>query len=592
MGATTIDYVVMGVYLAVLLVMGYAIRKMTTDLSDYFRGGAKGTWWLVGMSIFISSISARTFTGNAGVAYTDGWTVTTIYFGNIIGALVLVVLAGRFRRIRAITMPEVVRMRYGVGLEQFYSYFGVIMGLIGGGTMLWGLAIFCSAVFQLDLYLTTIVLGLVVIFYSCSGGRWAVMATDFLQGLIIMPITLIITVLALIQLGGLGGMFGAINEQGLAADFKMVKDYDPETLGAYSMKWIAAVMFTQVIFNMTLGAASRFFSVKDEREGRRAAWLNVWLCAIGAIIWFIPPIAARLLFPEAVDTLDISKPAEAAYAVASMQLLPLGLLGIMVIAMFSTTASTLDTGLNGAAGIVVINMYPALARKLGLPVIEDQEKLLFYSRLVTIVFGVLIILFALYFASLDGVGMFEVMLDLTALLGIPTVIPSLMGLYIKRTPSWSGIFCIVVAAIPAFIAFCGNKDWFGVDPWPYHHKIFIVLFTGVAAYLFTMLFWKGESAENKARIEEFFSRLRRPVDFSGEVGSGNDAMQMRFLGGFSCLIAGLLLLLLFIADTWTGILCVVGLSGFMGVIGGALWYGGLRMDQRLRRASVISGDPK
>lgn len=584
MGASTIDYIVMAVYLGVLLVMGYTIRKMTSDVSDYFRGGCKGTWWLVGMSIFISSISARTFTANAGVAYTDGWTVTSIYLANIVGALVLVALAGRFRRIRATTMPEVVRMRYGVGLEQFYAYWGVILGIIGGATMLWGLAIFCSAVFEVDLKLTIIVLGVVVLFYSCSGGRWAVMATDFLQGLVIMPITLIITVLALIQLGGIGGLFGEIDAQGLTEKFKMVKEYDLATLGNYSMLWIMAVVVSQVIFSMTLGSAVRFFSVKDEFEGRKAAWLNVALCIVGAAIWFIPPIAARLLFPEAIDGLEMGKPAEAAYAIASMQLLPLGLLGIMVIAMFSTTASTLDTGLNGAAGIVIINMYPAICRCFNLPEVTDQDRLLRYSRWITVVFGVAMILVALYFAGLDGAGMFEIMLDITALLGIPTVIPNLMGLYIRRTPAWSGLFSICAASVPAFIAFCGNKGWFGVEPWAYHEKIFIVLFTGVAAYLLTMFFWKNESEAKKTMISEFFEKLHCPVDFAGEVGSGTDAVQMRFLGGFSGLVGGLLLLLLIVADSLTGVVCILFLAGFMGLVGWLLWRGGVNMEQRLRKA--------
>lgn len=578
---STIDYVVMGAYLVLLLILGYAIRKMTSNVGDYFRGGSKGTWWLVGMSMFISGVSARTFTANAGIGYTDGWTVNAIYMANIVAGLVLVLLAGRFRRIRATTMPEVVRMRYGAGLEQFYSYWGVIFGNIGGATMLWALAIFCSAVFELDLTLTIVVLGAVVIFYSCSGGRLAVMATDFLQVLVIMPITLLIAVLALVKLGGIGGLFGEIQAQGLTEQFKMVKEYDLATLGNYSMMWILAVVVSQIIFSMTLGSAVRFFSVKDEPEGRKAAWLNVGLSVIGAAIWMVPAIAARLLFPEVVDGMEIGKPAEAAYAVVSMQLLPLGLIGIMVIAMFSTTASTLDTGLNGAAGIVIINMYPAICRRFNLPQVTDQTRLIAFSRWITVFFGIIMILIALYFSGLDGTGMFEIMLDLTALLGIPTVIPNLMGLYIKRTPAWSGFFSIGVALIPSFFAFCGNKGWLGIEPWAYHEKVFVILFTGVAAYLFTMLFWKYESEEKKSMISEFFARLRRPIDFAGEVGSGTDADQMRFLGIFCMIIGGGIFLLLTVAETLTGVGSVLFLALSMGGIGLALWLGGRRLNRKL-----------
>jgi Na+/proline symporter len=80
-----VEYVVIGAYLLMLLGVGFAMRKMSSDVSDYFRAGAKGTWYLVGSSAFMAAFSAWTFTGAAGVAYEAGWSVIIIYASNAAG---------------------------------------------------------------------------------------------------------------------------------------------------------------------------------------------------------------------------------------------------------------------------------------------------------------------------------------------------------------------------------------------------------------------------------------------------------------------------------------------------------------------------
>lgn len=88
---------VVGVYILILVGIGYAFGKLNKNVNDYFRSGCKGTWWLVGMSVFISSISTKTFTGNAGAAFEAGWSPICIYIGGTIaGILSLLVVAHPF----------------------------------------------------------------------------------------------------------------------------------------------------------------------------------------------------------------------------------------------------------------------------------------------------------------------------------------------------------------------------------------------------------------------------------------------------------------------------------------------------------------
>ena len=220
MSETSVEYVVIGCYLAVLVGVGMVFRRFNENVSDYFRNGCKGTWWLVGSSAFMTAFSAWTFSGAAGAAYEAGWSVLVIYLANSVGfAINGLFLAKWFRQIRAITGPEVIRLRFGISTQQFYAWMSFVMQTLYSSLHLLGLAIFCSAVFGYKIEQVIVVVGAVVLLYSLIGGSWAVTATDFLQTLILIPITILVGVLCLVKLGGVGALFQGIQDMGLSSAY-------------------------------------------------------------------------------------------------------------------------------------------------------------------------------------------------------------------------------------------------------------------------------------------------------------------------------------------------------------------------------------
>jgi len=159
-----IEYMVIGAYLAVLIGIGFVFRQFNSDVSDYFRNGCKGTWWLVGSSAFMTAFSAFTFTASAGAAFEAGWSVMVIFMGNVLGFLLTAAfVAPWFRQLRAITAPEVIRMRFGRTTQQFYAWLSMMLNLLQAGLWLNGAAIFAAVVFGYDLQTVIVTLGLVVL---------------------------------------------------------------------------------------------------------------------------------------------------------------------------------------------------------------------------------------------------------------------------------------------------------------------------------------------------------------------------------------------------------------------------------------------
>ena len=193
------DYLVITGYFCLILGTGFAFKKMADkSTSDYFRGGGRMLWWMVGSTAFMMQFSAWTFTGAAGKAFTDGFAVCLVFFANTFSYFCgWAYFSHRFRQMRVDTPTEAIRRRFGSGNELFFSCALIIFTLLNAGIWLNALGVFSSAVFEADIFLTIIVIGLAVVFVSVLAGAWGVVASDFVQTLVVATVSVACAVVAL-----------------------------------------------------------------------------------------------------------------------------------------------------------------------------------------------------------------------------------------------------------------------------------------------------------------------------------------------------------------------------------------------------------
>lgn len=587
MEISNIEYIVIAGYLILTIVVGIYFKKFSSNTDDYFKGGSKGTWWLVGTSAFMGSFTAWTFTGAAGMAYESGYSVMFLFLGSSLGYFMnFLFLAPWLRQMRVTTLPEAISLRFGEETRNFYALYEVPVRVLYAAMSLYSLGIFCSAVFGYNINYVIIGCGIVTLFYSATGGRWAVMATDFLQGLILLPLTVIIAWICLDKLGGVGNMIQMIEREGLTEEYSMINSAELFA-GAYTWGWVSAIFVKQFLVYNSLNAAPRYFSVKDGREARKAALLACVFLLFGSLIWFLPPITARLLFHEQVMALDISKPAEASYAIASISLMPVGLIGMIVVAILTATMSSMDTGLNTNVAILIKDIYPKLSCFFSWKPKQESE-LLQIGRLYTWFLGSLIILLALYFAQQEGIGIFEIMLDVGALLAVPIAIPLLWGLFFRQTPWWAALFSIGAAFVPSCFVFFDipliyigfSQEFSDGFVWTYQQKLFSVFGAGTFGFLLSILFAPAPDSEHRAKVDSFFKLMKTPIDFEKEIGAGNDLRQLTAIGRFGATVAGFIALLLIIPNPIEGRLAILTLTLVIGGISAMMIRAGMKSDKR------------
>lgn len=145
---TIYDYIVIASYFVFLVSLGFIFKRFNKGSKDYFAGGQRMCWWLLGGSLFISNFSCWTFTGAAGVAYKYGILIIYVYALDVLGYIIgFLIFATRLRQMRLITAIDGVRRRYGKVNEQFFNWLSILRSPLLGGAWLLGLAMILTTVF-------------------------------------------------------------------------------------------------------------------------------------------------------------------------------------------------------------------------------------------------------------------------------------------------------------------------------------------------------------------------------------------------------------------------------------------------------------
>ncbi|WP_309380320.1 sodium:solute symporter family protein [Cerasicoccus frondis] len=576
-----IEYITLILYLGVLLALGAVFARFNKNLSDFVRGGAQGTWWMVGMSILMSGISAFTFTGNASAAYEAGPSMLIIYVANCAGFAIGGFFLGPWlRQTRAYTAPDVVRARFGTSVEQFSAFVGLFMGPLYAAVQLYALSLFASTVLDMPLIPIMVTIAVIVVFYSTTGGKWAVMATDFVQGLIMYAITILVCYLSLRAVGGVSGFIDHWKTPAIAQSFEFFKEPGAFHGDRFTVKWAIVIFFMQVSGQISLSSASRYISAKDGREASRASWMAFVLMAVGSLLWFIPPMVCRMLYEGEMMATGLDKPSESAYAFIATKLLPNGMLGMLIAAMFAATMSSMDSGLNGQVGSLVRNIIPRLRGALGYNQPLPSKVEVRICHLATLMLGVLIIFYALIIATQDKVALFDVFLLVGSVIGIPMSFPMLVGLWVKKLPCWSYFPIFAGCMLPSVWSFVDES--LNDVSWTVQDRTMWIFVFGIGATLVCRFCYRTTSTESREKIGEFFETMHTPVDYEKEIGSSTVDYAQYFVLGKSVMgVGGLILFILFVPNDLAARICILSVALSIIFIGALLHRSGDRVRKRV-----------
>ena len=589
----SLDLAIVGAYMCVLVVIGIVFGKLVKSSSDYFKAGAKGSWWMVGASMFMSGISAWTFVGNASGIFWSGWSPLALYVANLVGFVLAALFLGRwYRQMRVITYAETIKERFGTSAEQLVAHLLVLNGFMWAGVGLYTLCVFVTPLIP-GVPIEGLILGIgaVVVLYCTVGGNWAVMANDFVQGVILVIVTSIVTVLCLVNAGGIGAFFEAVANSPAAADLSLITPLPADApAGAsswsayanYGLAWCVVIFINQLFNQSSLFQGVRYFSAKDGREATKASIFAGLMMLMGLAVFFIPPIYARVFLETEVLAMHEvpKKAAEFAYSITSQTVLPKGTFSIMIVAIFAAAISTLDTGLNRNAALIIRDLLPAHRKLWGIKPMNPNREVI-YGKITTVLAGFVVMGIAVFYANVKDTSLFDFMIKtIVGQLMTPQFVPLILFLFIRKVPRWAIFSSLAGGYLPTVILLIRNAlaaDPIVLSP---HLTMALVMSGGTIGFIIARPFWSKISAEEKAATNAFYEKMERPIDFKAEVGEGNDAFQLIMIGRFALVLGLLFLLLLFPVDTVAGRWVVMTISGIVGGIGSLMWLSGKKLKKK------------
>lgn len=559
------DYIVVVFYLGFMFFMGPLYKSFSKSASDFFRGGGGMLWWVVGSSTFMSTFSAWSFTGGAAKAYETGTFFLLLFACNIIGYLFTYFFtAAKFRQMRVVTAIEGIRKRFGNTNEQVFAWLPIFSNLILGGIYLYTISIFMYGVFGINITLLIVVLGSVVCLMTLLGGSWAATAGDFVQMLIVLSITLVMVFLTLThpQIGGFSGLLEKIPAEHL-------------NWSLFDRPWVVILFAITLLINqlvqnnsMTTTGGAKYVFVKNGRDAKRSTMISIFGYLALSPIWMIPAVAATFFHPDlAAEFPMLNNPNEAAYVAMAQTLLPAGLLGLLVCAIFAATLTTINTFLNVSSGAFVRNFYIRVINKNA-----SEARQIKLGRIFILINGVLMMLIAIYFQGLKSTPLFDLLLIAAASIGIPSTIPLFFGIFVKKTPAWSAwstMLCGFILAIILRVILTHDfiNDLFSPQvsfTAQELNDLNIAITTGVlfiactAWYFASMFFYKGETKAYEQQVETFFDEINTPISMEEEHQDEqeNDSRQYSVLSQLCLIYGGFVMLLNFIPNSWESRICI------------------------------------
>ncbi len=487
------DYFIIIAYFILMLSMGVYFYRRMHRMKDFFSGSNRITWWLSGVSFYMSCFSVFGFVVYSALGYQYGWLPITLFWVFIPGALLGgLVLGIRWRRARIDSPVEYLENRYGWLIRQFSAWQGLPVKIIDDALKLVAIGIFFSATLGIDLRQSMICSALIILAYTFMGGLWAVTSTDFIQFIVMGAAVLVLFPLSLNEAGGLSAFIKNSPE-----------GFFRPTGGDYNWFYLSVtvLMYTLTMSSVHWQLIQRYTCVPTERDVRKVGWLVAVLCLVTPILMYVPAMAARQFLPVGTEPKEV-------YPLLCSHLLPTGLLGLTVAAMFAATMSMLSSDYNVIANVMTNDIYRRFMRPNA-----TQKELLWAGRISTLVAGLLALGVALLMVEAGGEDLFKNMIQLFSVFTAPIAIPMILGILSKKITNAgavSGYLCGITTGLVLFFTLPKSLELFSRQ-WQ-KENLLLLATTGITALAMIVVSkLTSHSTTEQQQINDFFEKLAAPV---------------------------------------------------------------------------------
>ncbi|HKL87444.1 MAG TPA: sodium:solute symporter [Salinibacter sp.] len=368
------DWIVIAGYALTVLGVGVWATRRSDTSDDYFLAGRSLPWVVVGASLFATNMSGSTLVGLVGGAYQMGLAVYNYEWTAVVALLALMVLfLPAYRRLNITTAPEFLERRFDVRTRRCFSALALVGNvLIDMAGALYAGAIFVNVVIPaLSLETCVVLLALMAGGYAVAGGMRAAVYTDVLQGILLMLGAGCVTAVAYGEVGGWDAVVAATEPNMRRLILPAGNDVLPwpGLVTGLALLGIYYWCINQVMVQRALSARSL-------QQARHGALLAGFLKLPVLVVLVMPGLFALVLYP------NLGNP-DLVFPKLTLELLPTGVRGFILVAFIAAVMSSVDSVLNSASALVTMDFYATFRPQ------ASEERLVLVGRIVAVVILVL-----------------------------------------------------------------------------------------------------------------------------------------------------------------------------------------------------------
>lgn len=463
-----LDYLAFGAYFVVLCSVGYWFgRKKKKDSADYFLAGRTLPWYVVGSSFIAANISSEHFIGMIGAAFVYGICAAMFEWANVVTFSLLIWFFIPFLlAAKVFSTPEFLEKRFNATTRQFFAYVTIISNIVAFlAAVLYGGALALQKLFGWNLWFAIIVLGIVAGGWAVYGGLRSVAWMDVFTVIVMIAGGLMVSILGLYMLSGDSnsliegfkvmiernqaneGIWAEVvarNAQNIAHSdhYNRLSVIQPATHELTPWPGLIMIIFSVSIWYNVINQfmIQRVLGAKNMYHARMGIVLAGYMKILLPAIVVLPGLILFARFPEVMRLpwQEVRPEADKGYVTMLQMLVPIGLRGLFLAALFGAIQSTVSSVLNSTSTIFTLDIYKRLFYKNA-----SEKHLVLMGRLSSVVIMIIAIVLGGFIGKLGG-SLFVYIQSLYAFFAPPFAAIFLLGILFRRINAHGATITVIL----------------------------------------------------------------------------------------------------------------------------------------------------
>ncbi|AVP36462.1 sodium:solute symporter [Staphylococcus felis] len=470
------NWVALVLYLLLMLGVGaFFTKRAGRDSDSFFKGGGRLPSWVVGFSIYATTLSAITFMSTPEKSYLTDWSYIA---GNIaivaIIPLLIYFYIPFFKKLNVTSAYEYLEARFNPAVRVVGSLLFILFHIGRVAIVIYLPTLAITAVSDINPYLVASLVGLLCIIYTFLGGFEGVVWSDFIQGIILLGGALVIIIMGITHIdGGISTVINdaVSNQKLISADNWKIN----AAAAAIPIIFIGSVFNNLQQYTASQDVVQRYQASDSIKETSQSIWTNGILALISAPLFYGMGTVLFVFYSHHTQLPnDFNTSSIVPYFILTE--MPPFIAGLLIAAIFAAAQSTISSSLNSIAACISVDIKQRFFGK------KDEKSEVRFARIVTVLVGLTGMLVSLYLIAADSSDVWDLFLLITGLFGVPIAGIFAVGIFTKRTHGTGVIVGILVAVITSYFL-----QGVGGAGSPFYTSIIAFAIAFVVAYIASLI---------------------------------------------------------------------------------------------------------